>query len=106
MVAIPDESNGKDIDRTDGGWTGSEFEKIELGDTRLERRLRGVAEDLSQQPEYPINLASGDAAATKAAYRLFANEKVTADKILACHRKRTLARMHDEPGKYSQVPLL
>lgn len=97
MVATPDESNGKDIDRTDGGWTGSEFEKIELGDTRLERRLRSVAEDLSQQPEYPINLASGDAAATKAAYRLFANEKVTADKILACHRKRTLARMHDEP---------
>ncbi len=42
----------------DTGWAQGELAKIDLGDARLERRLRRVAEDLSQQPEYPINLAS------------------------------------------------
>jgi hypothetical protein len=80
----------------DDGWTKSELEKVNLGDCRLERRLRSVAEDLSKQPEYPINVASNDAASTKAAYRLFDNERVTADKILSCHRKKTLSRMQHE----------
>lgn len=81
----------------DAGWTNSELERIDLGDLRLEKRLRRVAEDLSKQPEYPINVASEDMAATKAAYRLFDNEKFKADKILKCHRTKTLNRMREEP---------
>lgn len=81
----------------DTGWAQGELAKIDLGDARLERRLRRVAEDLSQQPEYPINLASEGAAATKAAYRLFDNEKCSPDKILSAHRNRTLSRMREVP---------
>jgi Transposase DNA-binding/Transposase Tn5 dimerisation domain len=85
------------IEGADKGWAVIEFEDVDLGDARLEKRLWSVAEDLSRQPEYPINQASHDAAATKAAYRLFDNEKVTPERIFAVHRKRSLERMHKEP---------
>src|SRR3954468_10773413 len=85
------------IEGADKGWAVVEFEDVDFGDARLEKRLWAVAEDLSRQPEYPINQASQDAAATKAAYRLFDNEKVTPESILAVHRKRSLQRMHKEP---------
>jgi hypothetical protein len=81
----------------DQGWSGKEFSELALGDARVERRLRKVAEDLSNQPEYPINQASEDAAATKAAYRLFDNERVSANKIFAAHESCTLKRMNNEP---------
>jgi hypothetical protein len=96
MEDTNDRKEAREVHRADDGWTKSELEKVDLGDCRLERRLRSVAEDLSRQPEYPINVASTDAAATKAAYRLFDNERVTADKILSCHRKKTLSRMQHE----------
>src|SRR3954453_14714208 len=49
----------------DSGWAEGEFEGVELGDARLERRLIRVVEDLSSQPEYPVNQACEDAAAAK-----------------------------------------
>jgi hypothetical protein len=85
------------IEGADKGWAVIEFEDVELGDARLERRLWSVAEDLSRQPEYPINQASQSAAATKAAYRLFGNEKITPERILTVHRKRSVERMRNEP---------
>ena len=80
----------------DAGWSVRELSEIELGDRRLERRARRVAEELSQKPEAPINQASEDWAATKGAYRLFDNEKVSAEKILSPHRERTLERIRGE----------
>ena len=47
----------KEVAGADDGWTRSELEKVDLGDCRLDRRLRCVLEDLSRQPEYPINVA-------------------------------------------------
>lgn len=91
------DTNGDAGACVDPGWAHIEFEHIDLGDARIERRLRVVAEELSGQPEYPINHASEDAAATKAAYRLFNNERVTAERIIAPHRSRTLQRMRAEP---------
>jgi hypothetical protein len=81
----------------DAGWATWEFEGVGLSDERLDRRLWRLAEDISGQPEYPINQASKDSAATKAAYRFFDNEKVTAAKLLSAHRGRTLERMRDKP---------
>ena len=85
------------LEGADKGWAVMELEDVDFGDARLEKRLWAVAEDLSRQPEYPINQASHDAAATKAAYRLFDNEKVTPERIFAVHRKRSLERMQKEP---------
>jgi len=82
---------------TDAGWAKREFRDIELGDARVERRLQRLSEELSGQPEYPINQACADAAATKAAYRLFDNDKVSSGKIFSTHQKRTMERMRGEP---------
>ena len=80
----------------DAGWAESELGSIELGDKRLRKRLLYVAEDLSSQPEVPINHASKDWAATKAAYRLFDHSNVTDKKLFEVHRQRTVERLIGE----------
>ena len=76
-------------------WSQHEFGTIHLGDKRLDARLIDVAEELSAYPQSAINAACGDWADTKAAYRLFDNEKVTAEKIIAPHFQRTVERMSE-----------
>lgn len=77
-------------------WSESEFAGVDLGDKRLESRLKRIAGELAGHPEAPINQASEDWAATKAAYRFFQNEKTTTQAILSPHVKRTMQRMHGE----------
>ena len=78
-------------------WSEQEFRQDALGDQRLNKRLKKLAEDLSASPGAPINQASKDWAATKAAYRFFQNDKVTSEKILSAHRTRTWERIQHEP---------
>jgi hypothetical protein len=77
------------------GWE-EEFKGIELGDERLYKRLMRVTEDLSSHPQFPINQASEDWHAAKAAYRLFENDKLNAQKILEPHIQRTVERCCQE----------
>ena len=78
-------------------WSQQEFETLDLGDSRLTRRLIAVASALSASPQSCIHAACEDWSASKAAYRLFDNEQVTAEKILSPHFQRTVDRMraHD-----------
>jgi len=76
----------------DRGWSESELGSVDLGDKRLNKRLLSVAETLSSMPLSPINQASQDWAAAKAAYRLFSNEKVTPESLLSVHRENTVRR--------------
>ena len=86
--------NDDESEKEEGrSWSEQEFRQLDLGDARLESRLVAVSEQLSRQPEFPINQACEDAAATKAAYRLFANERVRPEKIFKVHQERTLERM-------------
>ena len=78
-------------------WSEWEFERANLGDTRLNTRLKKLAHDLCATPEAPINHASEDWAATKAAYRFFQNDRVTSEQILKPHQARTCERMAAEP---------
>lgn len=78
-------------------WSEWEFEQVDLGDKRLNTRLKKLAEDLSGAPEAPINQASEDWAATKAAYRFFQSDQVTSAEILSPHQARTVERMSQEP---------
>ena len=48
-----------------------------------------------KQPQRSINAASGDWAASKAAYRFFAS-KIEADAVLSGHRQKTLERMQKQ----------
>ena len=82
-------------DELAASWSREEFGTIDLGDKRLTERLIRVADELESQPQSSINAACGDWTSTKAAYRLFNNEKVTAQKILAAHFQQTVARMEN-----------
>lgn len=79
--------------KTEAGWSQEEFEGVELGDRRLNERVKRLAEDFASQPLASINQASEDWADTKAAYRFFDNEQVRAEEILKAHRKRVEGRM-------------
>ena len=70
------------------GWAVNEFEKIDLGDKRLNVRIVRLCDTLSEAPESPINQACADWAETKAAYRFFQNDNVDTEQIMSAHRRR------------------
>ena len=74
-------------------WCNEEFATIDLTDARLDGRCQSLAAAMAAQPNVPINQACEDWADTKAAYRFFDNDKVTAERILSPHKRRTLERM-------------
>jgi hypothetical protein len=78
-------------------WVHSELGQIDLGDDRLNDRLLKVTDSLSHDPEAPINMACNGWQETKAAYRLFANEKMEASKVLNLHKQKTRERMKQYP---------
>jgi hypothetical protein len=59
-----------------------EFEGIEFGDKRLNKRSALILEALASQPEASVNASMKNWGDTLAAYRFFRNEKVSAEKIL------------------------
>ena len=70
----------------------NEFEKVDLGDKRLNQRLIKLCDSFSQAPESPINQACQDWNETKSAYRFFQNDNVDAGQIMAAHREKTALR--------------
>ena len=77
------------------GWAAGEFEKVDLGDKRLDSRLIKLCDSFSKVPESPINQACADWAETKAAYRFFKNENVDVERIMSTHREKTSDRASD-----------
>lgn len=76
------------------GWVAQEFVGLTLNDKRLDSRLVSTAAALAASPTVPINGAcKGAWAPTKAAYRLFDNEKVTPAALLKPHIDATVRRM-------------
>jgi hypothetical protein len=73
-------------------WAADEFDRVDLGDKRLDSRLVKLCNSLSDAPESPINQACEDWHETKAAYRFFQNEHVEVDEIMIAHRDKTSAR--------------
>ena len=73
-------------------WINEEFSEIQFSDKRLKSRFFKMANQLSKKSEAPINQACEDWADTKAAYRFFNNEKVSATQIISEHYKRTEER--------------
>lgn len=88
----------KDSKRREGSsvqssWCHEEFESIDFGDKRLNARLIQTTAMLSEQPLSSINQACPSWVDTKAAYRLFANERCDSGEILRAHVEKTLARI-------------
>jgi hypothetical protein len=78
-------------------WAAQELATASLGDARLTKRLIRIVADKLASPTASIPLASGDWAATKAAYRFFASKQVSADAIRAAHAHATVQRVADHP---------
>ena len=74
-------------------WSRQEFAGLDLGDTRLNDRLLGIADALAAAPMSPISRACGDWSAVKAAYRFFDNDQVSPEKVLGPHFQQTVDRM-------------
>jgi hypothetical protein len=74
-------------------WCREEFESLHLGDRRLNERFIQTAAMLAQQPLASINQACPSWEDTKAAYRLFANERCTTEEITRAHAESTLRRI-------------
>lgn len=71
----------------------AEFEGLDLGDVRLNRRARTLLTRLGDKPTASIPAACGGWDETRAAYRLFDNPKVTAQQVLEPHYQASHQRM-------------
>jgi hypothetical protein len=77
-------------------WVEQELGRVNLGDKRLEKRLKTVTGDFYARPQANVTEACGTRAKTKAAYRLFDHEAVTLDTVVQSHYQATQARIGKE----------
>ena len=70
-----------------------EVQGADIGDKRLNRRLGRVVEELGANPNLSIPAATNARAEMEGAYRFFANDKVSPEKILGPHSEATRARI-------------
>ena len=78
-------------------WAVEEMSDVELRDKRLNKRLVEVLSQLAGRPTASIPVACRGYAETAAAYRLFSNEKVDFDEILAPHIETSRIRVSEKP---------
>ena len=77
-------------------WINEEFKDLSLGDKRLTDRFLSTMKEFELRPEGCINrIFKDEAAARKATYRLFENNKFTAKKVFESHSQMTAERMKD-----------
>lgn len=79
-------------------WVDEETAECDLGDVRLNRRLGTMLAAVGERPGESLPTAFQDWANTKAAYRFFANENISEDKILAGHFSATALRVQATEG--------
>jgi hypothetical protein len=80
-----------------GSWITDEVATADFKDKRLDRRFGEVLSQLAEHPTASIPAACGGHAEMTAAYRLFDNEKVTFEGVLAAHRDATRRRLAEQP---------
>jgi hypothetical protein len=78
-------------------WAREEMAAADFGDARLDTRAASLLTTLGQYPNLSLPAACGGHAETQAAYRFFANDKVTLAQVLAPHIERTRERMAAQP---------
>lgn len=80
-------------------WAQQQFGFAQLGDKRRNERLVKVATNLAANPGGTLPQAFPQWAELKAAYRLFDQQQVTFERVIAPHCERTLQACR-EPGQY------
>jgi hypothetical protein len=77
-------------------WVERELRSVDLGDARLDVRVRKLVDDLSRCPEAGFNEACRTPADKKASYRFFSNEAVEPESILEAHWEQTWRRIESQ----------
>lgn len=85
-------------------WIDQEFGAVQLGDERLNERLRRLLACKWQYPQRSLSAACHGRAEIEAASRFFDNAKAAPDKILAAHRAAIVERIRQ--GGYRRVLLV
>jgi hypothetical protein len=78
-------------------WVEHELRTVRLGDKRLEGRYRQLLGRLADHPQLSIPAACGGRAETEAAYRLFDNDLIDPQRLLAPHIDATYQRALAHP---------
>jgi muramidase (phage lysozyme) len=78
-------------------WIDQEFNTLDFGSKKLEKRFKITMSDLSEHPDKSILLSSGSRSQAKAVYRMISNEKCTKAEILSTHRDASASRSSEEP---------
>lgn len=82
-------SSQAEAEQSEESWIERELAGCQFKDERLGQRLSRVLKQLAEGTAESIPLACQDWANTKAAYRFFANERVSEADILAGHFRAT-----------------
>jgi hypothetical protein len=78
-------------------WTETEFEKLDLGDARLNKRARILMDRFAADPTASVPKACRGWGETMAAYRFFDNESIDWRALMAPHWQQTEQRMASQP---------
>ena len=77
-------------------WAAEELQYADLGDIRRNKRLIRLVSDLAAQPNASVTQASGDWAATQAAYDFWSSPHVKPEAIRLGHQKSTIERIKQQ----------
>lgn len=80
-----------------GAWVDDEFETLDLGDPRRDRRAKELLKRFAAKPTASIPAACDGWAETMGAYRFLGNEEVEWRDMMQPHWDRTAGRMHPFP---------
>jgi hypothetical protein len=78
-------------------WAETEWSGVDLGDSRLTKRLIEFGRSRFNRPTTNIPQSCGSQAATKGAYRLLSHPNAELDVLLSEHKEATLARAAERP---------
>jgi Transposase DNA-binding/Transposase Tn5 dimerisation domain len=78
-------------------WVESEFETLDIGDIRLNRRAISIAEGLGLAPGRSIPQTFVTRSEVKACYKFFDNDLVSDEKLLRPHIDKTIERIKEYP---------
>lgn len=76
-------------------WVEHEFATVDMGDNRLNKRMKLVATRISEAPGGSLQSAFRGWDEVVGAYRFFNNERTTVESIITPHQKATLARVKE-----------
>jgi IS4 transposase len=78
-------------------WVAEELKDVDIGDKRLNNRLKQLLSVASKQPQMSINKMFHTRKEIQACYRFFSNDLVDETKIIAPHIEKTIERVQENP---------